>query len=102
MSIKKQYLKTKPVCKVTFRIPENMGNGAQAAHVVGEFNDWSLSAHPMRRLKNGTFTATIDLAKDSEYEFRYLLDEGIWQNDPSADKLVPSPYGDSENSVVVI
>jgi hypothetical protein len=41
MSIKKQFLKSKPVCKVTFRVPEEIGNSAKTAHVVGDFNDWS-------------------------------------------------------------
>ena len=28
MGIRKQFLKRKPVCKVTFKIPEHVGNGA--------------------------------------------------------------------------
>ena len=35
MSIRKQYLKTRPVCKATFRIPEEMGTSAKTAHIVG-------------------------------------------------------------------
>jgi len=31
-----------------------------------------------------------------------LLDEKIWGNDRDADKSVSTPYGDSENSVIVI
>jgi len=42
MSIKKQYLKTKPVCKVTFRISEKRGNSAGTARDVGEFNNWDV------------------------------------------------------------
>ena len=41
MSIRKQFLKSKSVCKVTFKIPETVGNGVENAHVVGEFNEWS-------------------------------------------------------------
>jgi hypothetical protein len=44
----------------------------------------------------------LDLEPGREYQFRYLLDEKIWGNDSDADKLVSSPYGDSENSVIVI
>ena len=51
MSIKKQYLKTKPVCKVTFRISEQKGNSAGTAHVVGEFNNWDYFSTPMKKLK---------------------------------------------------
>ncbi len=102
MSIKKQYLKTKPVCKVTFRISEEIGNSAGTAHVVGEFNNWDFVSTPMRRLKTGAFTTTLDLEKGREYQFRYLLDDKIWGNDADADNYVPRPFGDCENSVIAL
>ena len=102
MSIRKQHLKNKPVCKATFRIPEEMGNSAKIAHIVGEFNNWTHFSTPMKKLKNGAFTTTLDLEPDREYQFRYLLDEKIWKNEQDADKSVVSPYGDSENPVIVI
>ncbi len=99
MSIKKQYLKSKSVCKVTFRL---QGEAAESTNIVGEFNDWNIYATPMKRLKNGSFVVTLDLEPNKEYQFRYLLDDEIWKNDEKADKYVPNPYGDSENSVVVL
>ena len=102
MSIRKQYLISKPVCKATFRIPEEMGKSARAAHIVGEFNDWDFFSTPMRKLKSGAFTTTLDLEVGREYQFRYLLDSKIWENEIDADKSIPTPYGDSENSVIVI
>ena len=102
MSIKKQYLKSKPVCKVTFRLPEDAAGSAESANIVGEFNDWNIYATPMRKLKNGSFTVTIDLEPNREYQFRYLLDDETWENDGEADKYVSHPYGDGENSVVVL
>jgi 1,4-alpha-glucan branching enzyme len=100
MSIRKQFLKSKPVCKVTFKIPATVGDNAGKAHVVGEFNDWSTSATPMKRLKSGAFTTTVDLAPNRSYQFRYLLGHSRWENDPEADGHVPTPYGDSHNSVI--
>jgi 1,4-alpha-glucan branching enzyme len=100
MGIRKQFLKSKPVCKVTFKIPEAIGNGAKSAYVVGEFNDWSTSASPMKRLKNGAFSATIDLETGRSYQFRYLLGQSRWENDPAADDFLPTPFGDSRNSVL--
>ena len=102
MSIKKKYLKSKPVCKVTFRISEEIGKSAATAHVVGEFNGWDFFSTPMKKLKKGAFTATLNLEKGREYQFRYLLDNSNWQNEGDADKLVPSPFGDSENSVIAV
>ena len=102
MSIKKQYLKRKPVCKVTFRISEKVGKSAATAHVVGEFNNWDFFSTPMKKLKKGAFTATLNLEKGRDYQFRYLLDNGNWQNDGDADKFVTTPFGNSENSVIAL
>jgi 1,4-alpha-glucan branching enzyme len=102
MSIKKQYLKNKEICKVTFSVPESEGNKVQKVHVVGEFNDWSISTTPMKRSKNGVFTASVDLKPGQEYQFRYLLDENRWDNDTEADKFAETLYGDARNSVIVI
>ncbi|MFH1980580.1 MAG: isoamylase early set domain-containing protein [Pseudomonadota bacterium] len=100
MSIRKEFRKSKPVCKVTFNIPETVGNSAQEAHVVGEFNHWSPSATPMKRLKNGSFSAALELEKGRSYQFRYLLGESHWENEPDADDYLPTPFGDSHNSVI--
>ena len=102
MSIRKQYLKSKPMCKVTFRIPEAVGNSAQTAHLVGEFNNWEFSAHPMKKLKSGAFTTTLNLEQGREYQFRYLLDQENWENDSEADRSAGTPFKDSVNSVIVI
>ena len=40
MSVKKQFIKTKPVCKVTFTID---AKDATSASVVGDFNNWNQS-----------------------------------------------------------
>lgn len=102
MAIKKRYLKTKPVCKVTFKIPADVASAAKTAKIVGEFNNWSPTANPMKRLKDGAFTATLDLEKGKTYQFRYFLDEQQWENEVDADKFVVSSYGDSENSVIIL
>ncbi len=100
MSIRKQFLKSKPACLVTFKIPETVGDGAENAHVVGEFNQWSTTATPMKRLRNGAFSATVGLEKGRSYQFRYLLGQSQWENDPEADDYLPTPFGDSQNSVI--
>lgn len=100
MAIRKQFLKSRPVCKVTFKIPEEIGNEAKDANLVGEFNDWSTSATPMKRHKNGTFSVTVDLETGRSYQFRYLMDQSHWENDPGSDDDIPTPFGDSRNSVI--
>ena len=100
MAFKKQYLKSKPVCKVTFKISKEEAHAADAVCLVGEFNNWDTTALPMKKLKNGSFSASFDLAKDQEYQFRYLLDNKDWENDWQADQYVPSSVSLEENSVI--
>ena len=102
MSIKKQYVKNKAICKTTFSLPQSAVKSARTVHIVGEFNDWKTSATPMKKQKNGGFSVTLDLKKGQEYQYRYLLDKTTWENDWNADKYVPSFFGDSDNSVVVL
>jgi len=99
---KKRYSTTKPLCKVTFVLPVLAAPSAGIVCIVGDFNNWSITEHPMKRLKNGDFTITLDLATGREYQFRYLIDECRWENDWNADRYVATHYGDSENSVVIL
>ncbi len=102
MSIHKQYLKSRPVCKVTFRLPKEEVPNAGHVNLVGEFNGWRENATPMKQLKDGTFKALVEIEPGSEYEFRYLVDDNNWKNDAEADKYVPAPFPDAENSVVIV
>lgn len=101
MSIKKQHLKSRPVCKVTFRLDKAAAHKAESVHLVGDFNDWNHSSHPMKRLRDGGFTLLLELEPQQRYEFRYLIDSTTWENDWEADAYVPSPFVDSENSVLL-
>jgi 1,4-alpha-glucan branching enzyme len=101
MSLKKQYLKKNSACKVTFSVPKETVGSAANVNLVGDFNDWSWDTTPMKRLKNGTFTATVTLQPNGEYHFRYLVDGQRWENEWNADKYVPNRYG-SDDSVVVV
>lgn len=102
MSLKKQYLKSKPVCKVTFKLNKEEAKAASSVKLLGDFNDWDRSAVPMKKLKNGNFTATLDLEVGRQYQFRYLLDDKEWENDWEADAYVPSPASFDDNSVVAL
>ena len=98
--LKKKYLKSRPACKVTFSLPVQAAEGAGEIRLVGDFNNWSLHGHRMKKLKNGDYGITLNLKPGREYQFRYLLDNNNWKNDDNADKFVPSPFGDSKNSVI--
>jgi 1,4-alpha-glucan branching enzyme len=102
MAFKKQYLKSKSVCKVTFKLSKEQAHDANVVRLVGDFNQWDLSSPPMKKLKDGGFTTTINLNKDSQYQFRYLLDDKAWENDWDADSYIPSPISFADNSVVQV
>ncbi|HEB69669.1 MAG TPA: glycoside hydrolase [Desulfobulbus sp.] len=97
--LKKNYTKTKKSCRVTFKYANE--EQAESAVLAGEFNDWSLTATPMKRLKNGTFSVTVTLKSGYSYRFRYVLDGNVWVNDPEADSYAANEYGE-ENSVVSV
>lgn len=96
MAIKKQFLKSKPVCKVTFTVPAEEANNVS---VVGSFNEWNEKATPLKKLKNGSFKATVDLESNTAYEFRYLID-GNYVNETEADAFVWNEFAGAENSVL--
>lgn len=101
VSIKKQYLKSGPTCRVTFTLPKAATAEAQGVALVGDFNNWDREATPMKRLKDGSFSITLDLQRDREYRFRYLIDGNRWENDWYADRYEKNRYGDDDSVVVV-
>ena len=98
MAIKKQYLKSKPVCKVTFTIE---AEDAKKVSLVGSFNEWNVKSTPLKKLKNGTFKGTVDLDVENSYEFKYVVD-GDYINDSAADSYAWSDFASAENSVVTV
>jgi predicted flap endonuclease-1-like 5' DNA nuclease len=91
--LKKDYSKTKPVCKVTFTLPLEAAQGGKEVRILGDFNEWSWEkGYKMKSGKNN-FTTEVELASGSEYQFRYLIDNHIWENDWNADNYLPNPFG---------
>ena len=97
--LKKSYSKTGTVCRVTFKYENE--EQAETAVLAGDFNGWSLHANPMKKLKDGGFSATLSLPVGRTYCFRYVLDGGVWVNDTDADGYAPNEYGEA-NSVVTV
>ncbi len=95
--VQKTYYKTKDYCKVKFSLK---ADEAETIAILGLNSDWSNSV-TMSRKKDGSFSADVNLPKDSIHEFKYLVNETLWLNDPEADKEVPNVFGGS-NSVIVV
>ena len=96
--LKKQYLKGKPACKVTFTLPKEAAEGAQEVKVLGDFNNWSWeNGAPMKAGKE-EYKAVLELETGRSYQFRYMMDGGRWENDHQADGYIPNEFG-GDNSV---
>jgi len=101
MSLKKQYAEKKPVCKVTFILAKEIASQVNRVNLAGDFNNWDIESIPMKKNKKGEYTASVDLEKGREYQFRYFIDSREWINEKEADKFVPNEF-QSDNSVVIV
>ena len=101
--IKKVYSKSKKVCKTTFSLPKEAVSGAKEVNLLGEFNNWDYNEPVvMKKSKDGSFAATVELPMGRRYEFRYLIDGQRWENDWAADEYVFIPQFNIDNSVVFV
>ena len=93
--VQKTYYKTKDYCKVkfSFRVED-----AETVEILGLNSDWQHSVI-MSKKKDGTFSADVNLPKDSRHEFKYRVNESVWLNEPEADSEEPNIYGGT-NSVI--
>jgi 1,4-alpha-glucan branching enzyme len=94
--VQKTYYKTKDYCKVKFTFA---ADNADSIRILGLNNDWKQSI-TMSKKKDGTFSADVNLPKESKHEFKYLVNENLWLNEPEVES-VPNEFGGS-NSLIVL
>lgn len=95
--ISKTYFKTKEYCKVKFTLKSET---AETVAIAGLNGNWE-TLISMSKKKDGSFSAEISLPKESQHEFKYLINETEWVNEPEADKEQPNGFG-SSNSVIIL
>lgn len=100
MSILKKYQSTKNTCKVTFSYP--LIDGVESVQVLGDFNGWDVNKAQDFKKGKKEFTAAIELPAGTSYEYRYLINGSVWENDTNADKYTQSPYYGTDNCVLVL
>jgi len=93
--IQKTYFKTKDYCKVKFSFA---GENAETVEILGLNSDWENSV-VMSKKKDGSFTCDVSLPKNSQHEFKYLVNASEWLNEPEADAQNANAFGGS-NSVI--
>lgn len=65
---------------------------ANSVHVTGSFNDWSRTALPMQRLRDGWWMCHARLPL-GEHQFQYLIDNREWLADFAAHGVELNGYG---------
>jgi len=97
--LEKTYIKNGRKCRVTFYLPAEVN--VNEVSLCGDFNGWSSSVHPMRKLKGGRFSTTISLEAGHNYRFKYFVEGHRWENDSNADGYVENDFG-TEDSLVIV
>lgn len=70
---------------------------AQLVLLVGTFNDWSLTKHPMKKDANGQWKKSVMLSPGT-HEYKFVVD-GHWIEDPQNERRILNSFG-SANSIV--
>jgi 1,4-alpha-glucan branching enzyme len=74
---------------------------AKQVFLVGSFNDWNETSHPMKRdNKSGNFSLEVELPRGVEISFRYLLDDGRWINEKAASEFRYCNFAGADNSIL--
>ena len=55
----------------------------------------------MSKKKDGSFTCDVSLPKNIQQEFKYLVNQTEWINEPEADAQLPDNFG-GNNSVIIL
>jgi len=97
--IRRKRIKDSEEIRVTFVQPLNEERGR--IFVAGDFNNWKIGSHPLRKRSNGTASAALTLNSGDRFAFRYVTEDGLWFNDEQADDYEPNGI-DGFNCVVQI
>lgn len=74
---------------------------ARTVSLVGDFNDWSVSATPLRVSSgNGIWSVTIPL-EPGRYRYGFVVNENRWVTDPSAPPALEDEFGRPSSVVTV-
>lgn len=73
---------------------------ANTVCIAGDFNDWNPGKTPMKKSFDGTWQASVRLAKGI-YKYLFVVD-GNWQQDPHNNQTEPNQYGGLNSVLKVI
>jgi hypothetical protein len=89
--------------KITFTLPAEVVANAGSGLLLGDFNNWDDNKAPqLKKQKDGSLKVTVTLEEGKTYQYRYLLDDGRWVNDYTAETYAHvSGYG-VDNCVITV
>jgi len=72
---------------------------AQSVSLVGDFNKWSPTAHPMKQMTDGAWLLTVEL-KHGHHRYAFLVDN-VLTLDPRAQGITRNDKGERVSLVPV-
>ncbi len=84
---------------VTFEFPQTPW--CESVCLAGDFNGWSHNSLPLHRpeASDSPWRVTLELPRDKEFEYRYVVNRVTWNLDERADGQVET-FGGEVNSLV--
>ena len=73
---------------------------AKEVFLVGDFNQWDVKKHKMKKGNGGTWEKTV-VIKPGTYEYKYIVD-GNWQEDPDHSRSLLNSFGTYNNLLTVV
>lgn len=87
--------------KVKFILAAEIVANASNGLLLGEFNNWDIeNGLTLKKSKDGSMTASVDLEEGRSYQYRYLLEGVRWENDQTAQEYSQVTGLDIVNCVV--
>jgi 1,4-alpha-glucan branching enzyme len=74
-------------------------NNIHEVILMGDFNQWNPTAHPMKKDKYGVWRKQV-LLLPGTYEYKFKVD-GEWQMDPDNPLTCLNDYGTRNNFIVI-
>ena len=97
MITKKKLKGNRKTLSVTFKHAAR--KDADAVELLGDFNKWTPGSHEMKQRKDGSWSVTVRLPRNENFQFRYLVDGAAWATDEESDGLAPNEFG-GENALL--
>ncbi len=97
---KKKLIMTK---EIVFTLPAEAVAEATEGLLLGDFNNWNPEEGiTLKKQKDGSLKAVVQLEAGKTYQYRYLLNDGRWENDYYAQNYVPVSGFHIDNCLITV